>query len=410
MKRSGKMSRRDFLKATVATTAVAGLGLSGAPASGRVIGANDRINVGVIGCGGKGTGHLRDLVKRSEDPNNRLQVAAVCDIYRHRLVNAKAISGAEAFHDYREMLAREDLDAVFIATPDHWHAPMAIDAMTSGKDIYLEKPMTYTWQEAKEVARVAWETGRIVQVGAQSASDDRWWQANKLIKEGAIGKVLWTTSSYCRNSMGGEWNYHIDADANESNLDWKAFIGSAPMRPFDKERFFRWRKYWDYSGGIATDLCYHQLSHLMIALGPEFPTRVTGAGGIYVQHDRDVPDTYHTVIEYPSQHSVVLAQSMANHQGIPEYIRGHQATMYFERPGVVIRPEDEFKDKVQQREVAREPRANHMQNFLDCVRSRQKPHLDADTAYKIMTAIHLGVLSYRNSRMMVFDPEKEQLV
>ena len=413
MSEEKRISRRSFLKGSAATGAAVGLGLIGShatTASPRVLGANDRIFIGVIGCGGKGTNHLKNLVEMSKKPENKLAVVAVCDIYEPRKQRAKEICGRDLYHDYRKMLEQPHLDAVVIATPDHWHARQAIDAMEAGKDVYLEKPITYTWQEAKEVAATTARTGRVLQVGAQSCSDDRWWQANRLIKEGAIGKVLWTSSSFCRNSTRGEWNYPIDEGASPDNLDWKAFLGSAPKRPFDKERFFRWRKYWDYSGGIATDLFYHTLSHLQIALGPEFPKRVSAGGGIYVQHDRDVPDTFHMIIDYPTDHSVVLCSSMANRQGIPEFIRGHEATMYFEAPGIVIRPEKEFEDSRQQLEVAREPRLGHMNNFLDCVRTRNKPTLDAETAYRVMVAIALGVESYRKEKVMRFDREKQRTI
>ncbi|MDI6829206.1 MAG: Gfo/Idh/MocA family oxidoreductase, partial [Armatimonadota bacterium] len=294
-----KLSRRDFLKGSAAAGAALGLGVYNANAimaAPRVIGANDRIQIGIIGCGNKGTNHLRNLVQKSKN-EGKVAVVAVCDIYEPRKNRAKGISGAEVHHDYRKLLERKDIDAVVIATPDHWHALMAIDAMQAGKDVYLEKPMTYTWQEAKRVAEIAKETNRILQVGAQSCSDDRWWKANKLIKEGAIGKVLWTSASFCRNSVKGEWNYPIDEGASPDNLDWNAWLGPAPKRDFDKERYFRWRKYWDYSGGIATDLFYHTLSHLQVALGAEFPKRVSAGGGIYVQHDRDVPDTFHMIID-----------------------------------------------------------------------------------------------------------------
>lgn len=408
-----RLSRRDFLKGSAATGAAVGLGLLGsqvAMAAPQVLGANDRILLGVIGCGGKGTSHLRNLVEMSKTPENKQAVVAVCDIYEPRKQRAKEICGGDLYHDYRKMLERPDIDAVVIATPDHWHARQAIEAMEAGKDVYLEKPITYTWQEAREVAETTARTGRVLQVGAQSCSDDRWWKANKLIKDGAIGKVLWTSGSFCRNSTRGEWNYPIDEAASPDNLDWQAFLGSAPKRSFDKERFFRWRKYWDYSGGIATDLFYHLLSHLQVALGPEFPKRVSAGGGIYIQHDRDVPDTFHMIIDYPTDHSVVLCSSMANGQGVPELIRGHEATMYFEGPGIVIRPEDEFKDQRQLSEVARETRLGHMENFLDCVRTRNKPHLDADTAYKVMVAIALGVESYRKEKVMRFDPGRETSV
>jgi predicted dehydrogenase len=404
-----QLTRRQFLTQSAAGAAAVGLGLyATAPSSAR--GANERINLGVIGCGGQGTWHLSQLVEMSQNPEAGLAVTAVCDIYEPRKQRAKEISGGQLFHDYRKMLEMKDLDAVVIATPDHWHARMSIDAMEAGKDVYCEKPMTRYWAEAKGVARAAARTGRVYQCGAQTASEDRWWRANGLIQEGAIGKVLWSQSSMCRNSRKGEWNWRMDPQAGPDNLDWPAFLGPAPKRPFDPERFFRFRKYWDYSGGIASDLFYHQLAHLAIALGPEFPVRVSAAGGIYAFPDREVPDTYHTLIDYPSDHSVALVSSMANQQGIPDIIYGHEATMYFEGPGVVIRPEPDFAAERPAMEVAARPRADHMHNFLDCVRTREKPHLNADAAYRVMVAIALGVTAYRGQRTVHFDPEKEEVV
>ena len=287
---------------------------------------------------------------------------------------------------------------------------MSIDAMTAGKDVYCEKPMTLYWEEAKEVARVQAATGRVMQVGAQSCSEDRVWKARDVISQGKLGKVLWTTGSYSRNSREGEWNWWIDPAANPQNLDWKRFLGAAPQRPFDVERFFRFRKYWDYSGGIATDLFYHTLAHLEIALTPEFPKRVSAAGGIFAFHDREVPDTLHMLIDYPADHTVVLTSSMANRQSVDDVIRGHEATLYFEDPGVVVRPEDEYKNERPELRIAQEPRADHMPNWLECLRSRKQPHLDAQAGCRIMVAIALGVMSYRQGKVIHFDPVKQEVV
>jgi len=403
-----KLTRRDFLRQTAG--AAAGLAAMSALAPSRALGANDRINMGFIGLGGQGTHHLRNFVEISKNPAEKVQVIAVCDIYEPRKKRAQEISGGKLFHDYRELLQMPDLDAVLIASPDHWHARMTIDAMEAGKDVYCEKPMTLYWDEAKRVAQAADRLGRIVQVGAQGASDDLAWQANTLIREGAIGKLLWSHNSYCRNSRDGEWNWHIDPDASPQNLDWKAFLGSAPQRPFDKERYFRFRKYWDYSGGIATDLFYHALTHLQIALGPEFPIRVSAAGGIYEFQDREVPDTYHTLIEYPTNHSVALTSSMANYDSLPEVIHGHRSTLTYEAGQVVVRPQDPFRSETVERHVPGQPRADHTRNFLDCVRSRQQPHCSAQTGYRIMVAIALGVMAYRQQKVIHFDPVKQEVL
>jgi predicted dehydrogenase len=403
----GRFTRRDFLKQSAVAAAAMGM-YAMAPSS--ALGANERINIGVIGCGGRGTGLLGDLVRRSRDRSANIKVVAVCDIYEPRKERAAEISEGRVFHDYTELLAHPHIDAVVIATPDHWHAKMCIDAMNAGKDVYCEKPMTLYWQEAKEVARVQAATGRVMQVGAQSCSEDRVWKARDIISKGGLGKVLWTTGSYSRNSREGEWNWDIDEGASPQNIDWKRWLGPAPQRPFDKERFFRFRKYWDYSGGIATDLFYHTLAHLEIALTPEFPTRVSGAGGIFAFHDREVPDTFHMLIDYPTDHTIVLTSSMANREAVDDVIRGHEATLYFDDPGVVVRPEQEYKNERPELKIAQEPRPDHMTNWLECLRSRQQPHLDAQAGYRVMVAIALGVMSYRQGRMIHFDPARQEVV
>jgi predicted dehydrogenase len=408
---SKELTRRSFLKNAAAGVAGAAAGLAAVPSlAARGFGQNDRIQMGVIGCGGMGTSHLRNLVNMSRDPKNGVAVVGVCDVYEARKQRAGEISHAKIHHEHEEMLARDDVDAVVIATPDHWHAQIALDALNAGKDVYLEKPMTHTWQQAREVWETVMRTGRVLQVGVQSTSEDRWWRANNWIKTGQIGKLLWTKSSYCRNSVQGEWNWGIDPDAGPHNIDWKRWLGPAPWRPWDPDRFFRFRKYWDYSGGIATDLFYHQLGHLAVAVGPEFPRYVSAQGGIYVQHDREVPDTFHMMIDYPSQHTIVLCSSMANRVGVEESIHGHEATLYFDGGGFRRVPEDEFKDKHQEMRVRERPRSGHMENFLECVRTRQRPDCDAETAFKVMVAIALGVQAYRERRTIEFDPQNLRVV
>jgi hypothetical protein len=177
--------------------------------------------------------------------------------------------------------------------------------------------MTYTC-EAKDIADEVKRSGKVLQVGSQYTSLDHFHKAKKAIEDGLIGEVVWASGGFGRNSTarGNEWNYKIDPEANESNLDWKAFIGSAPKRAFDPARYFRWRKYWDYSGGIATDLFYHTVSPLLMTIGPEFPIRVSASGGIYVQKDREVPDTFFMNVDYP-QWTMQLACSVTSGVGAP---------------------------------------------------------------------------------------------
>ena len=403
--------------------AAAAPALAAAPAASRTLGANDRINIGMIGVGGKGRGHLRLLLGRARDQGD-VHIAAVSDIYRKRRDEALEFAGLEAKHgfvDYRELLQRTDIDAVWISTPDHWHATMALDALAAGKDVYLEKPMTYTIEEARRIADVVERTGRVLQVGSQHISDRRYHEALKVIERGWIGPVLWAQNTYCRNSLYGEWNYTIDAEGTPDNIDWHRFLGTAPARAFSAERFFRWRKYWDYSGGIATDLFYHRLAPLMLMMGKEFPRRVSGHGGIYVHREREVPDTYATVIEYGS-HYVNLSASMASSAGntaMPTTVYGHEGAISFQPGGISVKPEYQFASKFREAtgeevlhvEVAQENiSADHVADFLDCMRSRAKPVFDAHFGYQVMAAIRLGVDSYRTGRMIAYDPHGQRVV
>ncbi|MBI4558362.1 MAG: Gfo/Idh/MocA family oxidoreductase [Candidatus Hydrogenedentes bacterium] len=412
MREGDGLTRRAFL----AVTAGAAAGCASVSrakvtrlASARVVGANETIQVGVIGCGSRGTYLMKDLIARGER-GDKVVVAAVCDIYEPRKQRAKDASSARLYHHWEDVVSRRDLDAVVIATPDHWHAPIAIAAMQAGKDVYCEKPMSHTVEEAKAFRDGAAETGRIVQIGTQDASDGQWYTAGEIIRAGHIGRVLWSQAGYSRNSKGGEWNSPIPAEATLKTLDWERFLGSAEKRAFTRERFFRWRKYWDYSGGIATDLFYHKLAPLLIAIGPEFPERVSAAGGVYVQDDREVPDTFVMTLEYPSGHTIVLASSMANRQGLPGVIRGREASLYCEGAAVRVVAEDEFKGEFAQRfgveaekAIPVQTRPDHVANWLDGIRTRTKCACDEELGYRTMVGIAMGVEAYRRGKTLSWD-------
>jgi len=416
-----RITRREFLEKSALVAAGAGFSTTALPAFGRtphVRRANERIHIGVIGVGGMGTGHLRDLVQRQADPAQNIRVMAVCDVWDKRRLNAARIAGlaeGDSYRDYRRLLERKDVDAILTATPDHWHAKISMDAMDAGKHVYCEKPMTLTWQQARDFARKAAETKRVVQIGVQSTSDDRFHKAHEVIRSGGIGKVLWSQTSYARNNPGGEWNYPIDPSANPHNLDWDMWLGHrfglARKRPWDPDRYFRFRKYWDYSGGIATDLFYHQLAHLEVALGPEFPVRVSAGGGRFIHRDdREVPDTFYMTVDYPSGHSVIIASSMNNHTGLPEIIRGQKADLTFEGKGVRITPQEPFKEEIKPYEVAETPRPGHKDNWFECIRSGNlNTHCNPELGYKVMVAIHLAVLAYRTGKTMHFNPDTEEV-
>jgi predicted dehydrogenase len=437
---SDNFDRRDFIKKTGAVGAgvlMAGKAIAKSArkmSANRVLGANDRINVALIGCGGRGRSDAASFKRYADENNNACQILAVCDVYEKRKRENAEKYGAKAFLDYREVLALPDVDAVIVATPDHWHARIALDAMDQGKDVYLEKPMCHTVREAKQLMDTVHETNRVLQVGSQTTSADQWWKAKKAIADGMIGKMIMSQGSYHRNSIEGEWNWPIDPDAGpdgkgDNYIDWKTWLGPAPKRAWDPDRFFRFRKYWDYSGGIATDLFFHVVAPLNICWDkPQFPSKVTASGGKYVfTNDREVPDTFHLLAEYPEGHSLVLSSSMANSQHIPGLIRGHEGTIImvehgmFEAatPDIVVRPEkvriegqpgrhpfpdykfgaDEIRIPVDQYDSMQA----HIGNFLQCMRTRQKPHLDVDTAAHAQVLISLAVDSYREGKVKYWD-------
>ncbi|MBI1899289.1 MAG: Gfo/Idh/MocA family oxidoreductase [Acidobacteria bacterium] len=429
---SDSVNRRHFLK--TATSVGAGLGAATSAfgarpskMSNRVIGANDRIQIGVIGVGGRGFYVSREFAKAGE-AGNSCQIVAVCDVYEKRKQRAAELHKCDGTLDYREIVNRSDVDAVIVATPDHWHAKIALDALDHGKDVYLEKPMCHTIEEARRLVETVRETKRILQVGSQTTSGEQWHKAKKVIADGMLGDLIMSQGSYHRNSKEGEWNWPIDANAGpegkgEDYVDWKMWLGSAPKRAWNADRFFRFRKYWDYSGGIATDLFYHVVAPMNICWGEaQFPSKVTAIGNIAVFKDeREVPDTFHLLGEYPKGHTIVLSSSMANSQHVPGLIRGHQASLImvehgqFERyaPYITVKPEKrvisaEYKakwgaDDIQIPVEEGNMMQTHVNNFLTCIRTRAKPTLDVETGARAQVLISMAVQSYRQGRVLYFD-------
>lgn len=412
------LRRRDFLKRSVLAAGATAAGRL-APVLGQgVLGANERIGIGIIGCGSIGNTHITRYRQLADEKDLNVRLVAVCDIYEPRKQRAKAASGAELYHDYRKMLEHRELDGVLVATPDHWHAKMAIDAMEAGKDVHVEKPMTLHLDEAKKLVETARRTKRVVQVGAEGTSQDVFWQARRLIAEGALGKVVWATGGVYRNDPAGDWNWPMDKDFNPKDLDWNAFLGPAPKRPLDPERYFRYRKFWDYSGGLAHDLIAHVLSGMQLAIGPEFPRRVSAAGGIYVHQDRETPDTFHMMVEYPSRYVATLFCTQTTTDGVDFAIRGEHATLTLEKSAdpprtytaVVVRPQEAFAKETRPLRAEVQPRADHDTNWIECMRSRQAPHYPAEMGYRVMAALCLGVRSWREGKMFTFDAEKQEVV
>ncbi|HZT29130.1 MAG TPA: Gfo/Idh/MocA family oxidoreductase [Bryobacteraceae bacterium] len=286
-------TRRHFLQAGTA----AGLATSALAAQEKKISANDRIRVATIGLGGMGT----------EDTHSSLAVpgvelAAVADVYQGRLIRAREVFGSQVFttRDYREVLARPDIDAVIIATPDHWHSKISIDAMHAGKDVYCEKPMVQRLEDGMAVVEAQRKTGRIMQVGSQRVSSIVYQKAQELLQAGAIGELNMVEAWWDRNSAIGAWQYSIPPDATPENIDWDRFLGRAPKVPFEPVRLFRWRNYRDYGTGVAGDLFVHLFSGMHFVTGAIGPTRVFATGGLRFWKDgRDVPDVLLGLYDYP---------------------------------------------------------------------------------------------------------------
>lgn len=389
--------------------------------------AADPLRVGIIGVGNIGTRHLERRLLPMERQDGILKVVAASDIYDRAKFRAQEMIGLsprDIHHDYKDLLARKDVDAVVIATPDHWHAPMAIDAMEAGKDVYLEKPMSRTIPEAKAIVEAVNRTGRVLQVGSQWVSDEGYLKAREVFESGLIGDLVWLQSSYSMNHPDGVWQYYVDEEANPETVDWERFTGSAPEQPFSGERFFRWRKYWDFSGGMATDFFYHRLSPLLAVVGPQFPLRVTASGGVWHFQNRQVPDTYSTTIEYDGFGCTIFGSCAAGNPNRyhPPVIYGQKGSIEYRAGSILVTPEREyladFKRQAGDEKLVYEvdnrdqqtARTAHMLNFLECVKTREKPRLHAEFGYQVMTAIKLGVDGYRQGRVMAFDPASQRVL
>jgi predicted dehydrogenase len=296
MKRS---SRREFLKAaavgSMATSFTTVLRAQTRPQ--REMPPNERIQIALIGAGGQGMGDTRTALRVPG-----IEIVAAADIYDGRLTRSKELWGTQVFtsRDYRDVLARPEVDAVIIATPDHWHSRISIDAMKAGKDVYVEKPMVQRIDEGLGVVDAAKQTNRILQVGSQRVSSIVYAKARELFRAGAIGELNLVEAWINRNSALGAWQYSIPPDASPQTVDWDRFIGHAPKRPFEPVRLFRWRNYRDYGTGIPGDLFVHLFSGIHYVLDSKGPTRVMATGGLRFWNDgRDVPDVMLGLYDYP---------------------------------------------------------------------------------------------------------------
>jgi len=447
---SGGTTRREFIKKTstaaAAVVATANLfktpvyGQSQAPSTGKVIGANDRISIAIIGLGaGIGQNHLVGI--KANSGKNNVTVSAVCDLFKQRLAWAQEkaeLKDADAYSDYRKLIERKDIDAVLVATHDIWHAPISIDSMHTGKHVYCEKPMSRYLDEAFRIADVVKETNSVFQIGAQGCSMPAWKLATDLVNQGKVGKLVWSQGYYCRNSVAGEWNEKpfvpdfvagevVRGVSNANNIDWATWQGQVHEKvPFSAERFHRWRKYYPYCAGVLGDLAPHRLHPLMLASGnPEFPARVTSLGTKNIHADlaipgtpeRETPEHQQLLAEFPSGYLITLTVGTVNAKSPGFVIYGHKATLNIGEGGnqVDLVPERPFSDEIDPEShtglvVEDADIRMHEKNFFDCIRDRtKKPNTNIDLAIRVQTVISLAEMSNRLNIMCLFDEKTRSI-
>ena len=299
MQRAPRSSRREFLKLATATTVAASSRIRFLDAQEPTPAApGERVGLATIGLGGQGTSDTKAALKTPG-----VELVAVADLYDGRLARAKETFGdrVATTREYKEILARPDVDAVIIGTSDHWHVPITVAALAAGKHVYCEKPMVQHWEEGHQVIDAQKKSGKVVQVGSQRVSSVVYLKARDLLARGAIGELNMIDAWWSRNSPIGAWQYSIPPDASPATVDWERYLdGRAPRRPFDPLRFFRWRNYQDYGTGVAGDLFVHLFSGVHVITGSLGPTRVMSTGGLRFWKDgRDVPDVMLGLFDYP---------------------------------------------------------------------------------------------------------------
>jgi len=423
------ISRRRFVK--VLAGSAAGVSLFGSNMNllaknySKIIGSNERIKIGVIGCGGMANSHMNALLKMQDSDN--IEIAAVCDVYSNRLEKAKELTKAQSFKDYRKLLELKDIDYVLIATPEHWHYQMTLDAIDAGKHIYVEKPMTHTIEQAKSITEKISKTKLKLQVGVQGMSDDSYETANKMIQEDVLGKVVMAHIDYSRNYVDDFWAYKIDKEAKPGvNLDWEAWLGPAPKQPWDPRRYFQWRRYWDYSGGIATDLFIHRVTRIIKSVGLKFPDYVSASGGTwnYVNSVAEIPDTFNVMADYPEKLTVLLVSSLANDMPIRHVIRGHKATLEFTKDGFIITPQKATNKSVisgtgektegdnvfVHKKTGAEDVTLHHRNLQAAIREGEILKCDQTLGYYGVVVCMMGVESFRQRKYLKWDAVNKTVI
>ncbi len=385
------MQRRDLLKATAAWTAAS---------YSRVLGANERIRIAGIGVGGRAT-YLLGLVSKA----GNTEIVAVCDVSETRRLAAreKFAPAGKDYLDYRDVLERGDIDAVVIGTPDHWHVPITVDAVKAKKDVYVEKPISHTVEEGELVENVVLNSKQVVQVGYQQRSWPHFVQAREIVGSGRIGQISLVLTSWYQDYVV---NLQAPPKVDASKIDWKRFLGSAPDQPFDAVRYTEWRWFWDFGGGHLTDLYSHYGDVVQWYTEQDTPRTAQATGNRAAIPQFECPDTINAAWDYGGFTMVYSGALNGSLEGGNIVFRGHLASMKLNRDGFAVYPEGKVRrelTRLPEPEIAVQSVADgtiaHVQNFLDCVRSRQAPNASIRPAVAIARTAHLANAAWRKGRI-----------
>lgn len=394
------IQRRDLLRA-------ASLSSITAASYSRVMGANDKISLGVIGCGGRGLGVMGIFQK-----NPAIQVRAVCDVYGVQIDRARQRApDAASFTDHRKLLEAQNVDAVLIGTPDHWHAPIAIDALNAGKDVYIEKPLTLTIEEGPRIVKAARVNNRVCQVGMQQRSGPHYIQArDEYVRAGKLGKITLARTWWHGNGA------HLrkappSLQTKPSNLDWARYLGPVKWRDYDPQQYYNFRAYLDFGGGQVTDLFTHWIDVVHMFMDQEVPISAVAAGGVYYYKDgRTAPDTICVLLEYPGEWTATFEATLApGITGDAIEMCGTQGRLWISRGRFEFYP----AGKGAQPTIVKsdgDQTIHHVNNFIDCCRTRKLPNGDVLIGHRSAQASHLGNIAYVQKRRIRFDPQREEVL
>jgi predicted dehydrogenase len=390
--------RRTFLRGVTAATALS---------YSRVYGANERVQLGLIGCGERGRSDMGKFVK-----SGTVDVTAVCDIYGAQIDAAqRSAPKAASFTDHRKLLEMKEVDAVLIGVPDHWHAAVAIDALNAGKDVYVEKPLTLKIEEGPPIVKAARVNNRICQVGMQQRSGKHYLEAKQLYMDtGKLGKVTLARTWWHGNG------YHLRKAPDRlkecpSNLDWAHFLGPLKWRDWDPQQYWNWRAYLDFGGGQVTDLFTHWIDVVHMFMGADIPVAASASGGVYHYKDgRTAPDTINVLLEYPQEFTATFEATLVpGVTGAAQEFCGTLGRLWIDRSRYEFTPVGRgAKPTVVQ--ATTDLDQDHVQNFLDCVKSRKRPNGDVLIGHRSAQASHLGNISYMQKRRIDFDPVREEIL